>query len=1001
MKLLALIFLLVSPAFSQDAALEKLSIPGFSGGVVSRYSPILIPDSSVQYARNVYFDELGISRRKGYSQFNSSVFPDSSSVRGIWPFTADDGTRYILALSSQTIYKAPTTGVFSGIAGLSGLSAIAEMDATAYLGKIWFANGVDPMAYWTGASTKTVTDGPLGSMIEGWRNRIVTAGVAGSLSYVFMSRELDGETWATGPTLSESPVAIAFGGFNAKPIKCVYGGFKDFLMVANEDETYGVYGFGRNDFVVRTLSREVGCIEDKSVQEKDGALYWMSRRGIEKMTTQGGISRVSDGVKDVFDTIINNTAQNRIKLYSTQAQWESGNLYVSGPGAKMSATISPGSVVPSTWSHTDDDYEDWILGTLDNTTTSYADSIGSVSLTPDISSRTYDTFTDLSRWTFGSGTNYFSASLGNLRYITPTYGFYSGEIYTSTKTLGWGDWQFNVLLGEARINGGFWGNELWYYFISDSSGTLNSNSNPTLNGYVLHYKLQSSWNRVLELQKVSNGYGTLMGSSTTVVVPIYTGQYYYKDDSEVKINVSSSGVFTISENGVNKIIATDSGFSKNPSSFNIFKVYGTGYMPQSGFSGTDAGIDNLYIPGTFPSSGTFTSPIFDTTLSTPVGGPFEVTFSTPAGTALNFYIRESTKNISYSIEPSVWSDWISVADSPTWFEDGISTSTRIPFTKEYWQYKTEFSTIYSTRTPILTSATLIAATTGTYIHECADTSGAASWGNFQANSVLDGGSISYYITTGNTCDSVQRATATWTAQNNNAPITLSTANYTGIKEIFTIDSGSSTALLRDVTLNWLEGVARPPVASSIFNERYYMAYTTSSANSINDFMYVADKNDAPTFLDDINCYSLALFNRRFYCGDANATGKIYQLETGESDNGRAFTSAFKTKAYSFGDPDAEKEFVKMYAAFAPSSDSLFNINITPSYRLDLSTSTITLSDVNTGEDPTAGMLVAKIPFAVNNNLTGRFLDVSFSNTSATSGWTLFGLSMYFRRMDVK
>jgi len=56
-----------------------------------------------------------------------------------------------------------------------------------------------------------------------------------------------------------------------------------FSIRRNEDEIYGVYGFGRNDFVVRTLSTEVGCIEDKSVQEKDGALYWLSRRGIEKM----------------------------------------------------------------------------------------------------------------------------------------------------------------------------------------------------------------------------------------------------------------------------------------------------------------------------------------------------------------------------------------------------------------------------------------------------------------------------------------------------------------------------------------------------------------------------------------------------------------------------------------------------------------------------------------------------------------------------------------------
>jgi hypothetical protein len=335
----------------------------------------------------------------------------------------------------------------------------------------------------------------------------------------------------------------------------------------------------------------------------------------------------------------------------------------------------------------------------------------------------------------------------------------------------------------------------------------------------------------------------------------------------------------------------------------------------------------------------------------------------------------------------------------------VSTTTsgiyRVPFTKGFWQYKADLSTQYSTQTPSVQLVGLQAATTGVYIHECADTSDATSWGSFQANSVLDGGSISYFVSTGSTCDSVERSTATWTAQSNNAPITVSTANYTGIKEVFAIDSSTQTALLRDVTLNWLEGTARPPVASSIYKERYYLAYTTSSSNSYNDFIFVADKNDAPTFLDHINCYSLGLFNRNMYCGDSTATGKIYQLETGESDNGESFTSSIRTKAYSFGDTDAEKEFVKMYSSFSPESENILDINITPSYHLDLSTTAIVLNPINTGEDATAGMLVAKTPFSMSNNLTGRFLDLEFTNTGKDGGWTLFNLNLYFRRLDVK
>lgn len=936
--------LLTSSTYAQELPLEKFSIPNFSCGVMSRYSPILIGDNCLQSAKNVYFDEQGVSRRKGYSQFNSTVFTNAKSTRGLWPYTASDGTRYLVALSSQTIYKSGTDGVFSAIAGLSSLSAISDMDAISYLGKIWFANGTDSMAYWDGTSTKTVTEGPLGSMIEGWRNRIVTAGIAGSLSYVYMSKELDGEEWTTGPTTSVDPVAIAFGGTNAKPIRCLYGGFKDFLMVANEDETYGVYGFGRNDFVVRTISREVGCIEDRSVQEKDGALYWMSRRGIEKMTTQGGITRISDGVKDVFDTLIDNTAVNRLKLYSTQSEWQEGNLTASGPGAPISATISPGSIVPSTWGHTDTDGADWAAGTLSNIDTFTV--TGSIQLD-------YEQFKDLNYsanpiWTVQAGV--YTSTNGYLEKLDSG----AGIIFT-TSTLTQGTYEFDInfgsiVLGDYRIA------FLYPVPLSNTGGLVNGSG-----GYWFRY---SQVAQAYLLDRL-NANETVANLCTISSIPVANTWY------RITITRDNYGNFLLST-PAGDCDATDTTYDDG------------GFLSLSmAFSRKIDNVKFIYV-----STGNYTSPIFDTALSTPIGGPFSFSDTVPVGSTIAYSVRNS----STSVLPT-WSDWTLVSTT-------TSGQYRIPLTKEYWQYKADFSTSYSTQTPVLNEVSLQAVTTGSYIHECAELSGISSFGNFQANSVLSGsGAISYYVSTGAACADVQAATAPWTVQLNNSPIAVSTSAYLGIKEIFNIATSTDTAMLRDVTINWLEGTARPPVASAIYKERYYLAYTTTSA--INDFMFVSDKNDAPTFLDDINCYSMALFNRNMYCGDANATGKIYQLETGESDNGNAFTSEIRTKAYSFGDPDAEKEFVKMYAAFAPEAESILDINITPSYHLDLSTTAIALNPVNTGEDSTAGMLVSKIPFPMSNNLTGRFLDVTFSNTGADSPWTLFNLNFYFKRYDVK
>src|SRR3989339_430982 len=998
-----------TPAYSQaQDGIEIFHVPNFQGGVITRYNPALIPDNSVQWARNVYFDQLGVTRRNGFSQFNSSVFTDEKSVRGAWPYTASDGTAYVLALSSQTIYKATSIGVFEAIPGLYSLSTVNDMDAVAYLGKIWFANGVDSMAYWDATSTKTVTEGPLGNLIDGWRNRIVTAGVAGSLSYVYMSKALDGEEWTTGPTTSIDPVALAFGGENAKPIKCLYAGFKDFLFVGNDDEIYGVYGFGRNDFIVRTISREVGCIEDRSIQEKDGALFWMSRRGIEKMTS-GSIEPQFSGVKNIFDTLIGNTAVGRNKIYTTQAHWEAGNLQVSGPGAKISATISPGSLVPSTWTHTDTTAEDWSTGTLVNISTTQ------VSGDIQISSNSYsvlDDFNDTSSsWTIVAntdantrplsvegGTTAFSAngtngtcgnedSLGGVgrfcMYCSPATsicpsGDGNQKLYYSTSAYSYGKWGLTARTVDR--SGGQLGTILKYYFISSTIDTA------TTSGYYFEFNTYNMRERIV---RVESGSETQVSSVTLQNV---TGAYSSCDfvitrNLNGDFSVTSSTTTGFSGNacaagpltGTDTTITSTSGYQF----FHIF-LYDIPYASVYGMS-----IDNLFFGG-YNSSGTFTSSIFDTTFPTPIGGPFSFSNTVPVGSTIAYSVRES----STSVLPT-WSSWTLVSTTTS----GIY---RIPLTKEYWQYKADFSTDYSTQTPSLHSITLQAATTGEYIHDCAQTDAINSWGNFQANSVLDNGSISYYVSTGASCDSVERATATWNAQSNNAPIIISTAAYLGIKEIFTISAATHTALLRDVTINWLEGTSRPPTASAVYLERYYMAYTTSSASGRNDFVFVADKNDAVTFLDGMSCYSMAIFNRKLFCGDANSTGKLYQLEIGEDDDGKAFTSEIRTKAYSFGDPDAEKEFIKMYASFAPETESILDINITPSYHLDLSNTAVTLNDVNTGEDSTAGILVSKIPFSVSNNLTGRFLDVEFKNNSSSAGaWTLFNMSLYLRKLPVK
>ena len=983
---LIILCLLLNPILlkAQTPAIEAYPIPNFSQGVVTRYNPALIPENSVQWAENVYFDvEGGITRRKGYSQFNSSVFPDSQSVRGIWPFTADDGTRYILALSSETIYKATTDGEFTAISGLNGFSTVSDMDATTLSGKIWFTNGTDAVSTWDGSSTSTVTEAPLGGLIESYRNRIIIAGKSGELSNIYMSENLDGTEWTIGPTLNTSPINLPIGGINGKPITCLYAGYKDILWAWTEDETWGIYGFGYKDFSTRQISREVGCIEDKSVQEKDGKLYWMSRRGVEEATGQT-FNRISDGNKDIFDTIINNSALLRLKLYSSQAEWEEGTL-----GNEISATISPASIVPATFTVTETQDYEFDEGTLVDVSTENVNYENSIVLSTSSIESTFDDFSDGNYtsdpiWTCGGNTGDCARVVVDSELL-----IINGLSWVN----GWITLSSPNSLNGIRIQKNIYLNmNTWATYpdpyINITEIFLVADSTTPLNGYyiqITHTHPNQTYKGTLsaKLYKRVSGDDILLGSDNSLSVTGDLPNTYLECNNLFLEGDKYSGTFIASDTSCGLYIS-GSGFT--PEYDNSY------YVINSSFSKESTYIDTLTQKYTFyDSTGTYTSKIFDTGISTTIGGLFDANFttSTAEGTSLDFGIREST-----SPNNDLWSALSAIT---------VSTDTQaLSLTERYWQFKSTFTTTYSTHTPILADYTLQATTTGQYIGECVTATEISSWGNFQANQIISGNSsIEYYVSTGATCDSVEQSTATWNLQKNNAPITVSTVPYLGIKAVLIPTASSETTKVLDFTANWQSGASRPPLASAMYNNRLYIAYTTNTSLGYNDWFVVYDKNNAPTFLSNINCYSLGLFNRNMYCGDSASTGKIYQLEIGEDDDGDEFTSKIKTKAYAFGDPNAEKEFVKAYAIFSPEENTALDIDLTPKYYLDLSTTAIILDNINTGEDSTAGILVSKIPFSLDNNISGKFLSMEFTNTGKNQPFTLFGLTFYFKKYDVK
>ena len=369
MRHLLLLAALAAPGWGQEAAIPGppepiiTVIPGFECGLVTNFASHLIQDGCLQEAENVVFGrDYGVSKRKGRSNFSTAEIC-SSNVRRLYNFVAADGTRRVVALCGDGLYEAESDGVFAVVAGSTGLPTGLATDCVAGLAKLWCVNLVNGLFFWDGTSTGTVSGAPRAGLVDIFRNRLILADVSGARSSLYLSGYLDGEDWTIG-TKSTSPAIIQLKGANdGDRIKCLMGTHQDAFIIGTEFNLYALYGFSNSSFELRERSREAGCLYDSTVQERDGELLWLSRRGVEKMVGPQIDWTAGDNVRNVVDGIVSAAAEERLATDTSQADFQAGNLTASGVGAPISATISAGSLVPSSWTAVDTSSSDFAAAT--------------------------------------------------------------------------------------------------------------------------------------------------------------------------------------------------------------------------------------------------------------------------------------------------------------------------------------------------------------------------------------------------------------------------------------------------------------------------------------------------------------------------------------------------------------------------------------------------------------------------------------------------------------
>lgn len=926
MNLLIGLLWLVSSVCAQESGLQSYYIPDHTGGLYSYLSSQRLEKSQATDIINGFLDkDKGVVKRNGQSQYGT-ISGCSSQIRAGVAYKTSGGADYVFNTCGTQNYLTTGDGTYS-VHGAT-INATARVRFSAALGKLWQVDGVDPTWYTDGVTVSSPSQAVASSLIGSYKSRIVLANWAGNRSSVLLGGFSSLTDFALPSVIVDtSPVVFYLNGPNdGRGVTCMFDGYKDVLILFNEDQMFGLYGNGYNTFVLRKLA-EVGCVEQESMREFEGRLKWLSKYGVYEYNGTNA-SRISDPIKDLITNVINTDSSVQSLTQTLQADWTAGQLDVSGPGALMSATISAGNVVPTTFSVISN-----TTGTILSGATTIQVSTSDVSGKITLSSYTLsDNFGDGNctsglAWTTSAGSLNCSATSNRLEQIvTPAY--YQGTSVTPV-VASTGSWTFDV-----AFDGGDLSAEYRFGFLSST------NQRGTTNGYELFINQRDRFvsSGEFQLMKIAGGTETLL-SSAAYSGSSFSGTINITRTKLGAITISATSVVTPSAQPNITISATDTSYSNG--SYIYVEEYKSAYEETSFYT------DNIYYYR-YLDTGSVTSQAYYTGLSTPVWGLFSSTNTSYSDAQIAFYTQVSADGASWDAR---------VASSDTIVVTSLA--------KPYIRSVAEFSTQISTKTPTLSSISLSAATTGYFITNCFSVGAINSWDLFQANSVSNGGSLTFAISTGTSCNAATRSTNTWTTQSNNASITIATAAFIASRVLFNLTQASQAPTLQDITIGYRLGAGRPPVASIIYDNRYWLSFSTNtSGTAYNDTVLVYDKNSNWTKLKGINASSLWLSKRILYSGSALSDGKIIVQDSGSTDLGNNIYFRFKTPDYDM-DSMSSKSLYDLTAEFLPTNNSVQGTTVTVNYYADKSTTAYALGGFYTYK-PTNGILYDTMRFGQTN-----------------------------------
>ena len=418
-----------------------------------------------------------------------------------------------------------------------------------------------------------------------------------------------------------------------------------------------------------------------------------------------------------------------------------------------------------------------------------------------------------------------------------------------------------------------------------------------------------------------------------------------------------------------RIIATSDEFFTNGNTMSLW------YIPDSaGLGGIDVNLDFFQDGRTDNEANSQISRTFDTGKTSSTVVP-KIT-ATVVGSTPTFVLQTST-------DSAIWSDVTHSTGS------AASVNRYVRYVSTWNFSNVDFQTAYQAvdLQPFIFVST--------WTSGCHSIGGATSFGNLAVTEDLTGGAtlgFSVCSSPNSNCSS-----SVCSSVLPNSQITVATNTFIDVIATFTATATTNTVTLNSITAQWFTGNRSSPMSSTIWDNRYWLSLTTTTADSANDAILVLSSKGA-WGLYDIHAGGLVQYKNNLYHTDSLPSGNVYLDNQGYNDNGVAINAFIQTKDYCQQGPTQEDYYESLY----PSMDNLGNYNMSISYEMDRDpTNVYSLSPINQTEFSNNTSI--KIPFVLNaaDQNFGKCISFTFTESDLNSPWNFYGWTDYSHERSVQ